>query len=133
MADVFRFGQIFKVDGDEQRTITGWASVIEENGQPLIDRQGDIIDEPTLIKAAHDFIENSRAGKVMHEGKRVAHVVDSIVMTKDLQKSLGINLNKVGWLITMKIDDDATWDKAKKGEYNTFSIGGVGRRVEVGA
>ena len=130
-------GEILKVNNDEQQTVTGWASVIEEGGQPLIDRQEDIIDEPILVKAAHDFILDSRAGKLMHQGKRVADVVESCVMTKELQKVLGVVVKNekgqqiVGWLITMKIRDPKLWEEAKNGEFTSFSIGGVGRREEV--
>lgn len=116
---------------DDQRTVTGWASVIEENGVPVVDFQGDVIDEGDLEKAAHNFVMDERAGKLMHQGKRVADVVASFPMTKDIQKALGIDLKKVGWLITMKIRDEELWKRVKAGEFPAFSIGGHGRREAI--
>jgi hypothetical protein len=44
-------GQILKAD-DEQRIVWGWASVITEDGVPVVDTQGDVIRPETLMKAA---------------------------------------------------------------------------------
>jgi hypothetical protein len=122
---------IVKVD-DEQRTVWGWASVIAEDGKPVVDRQGDIITEADLIAAAHDFMLNARQAKAMHEGDRVGDVVESMVLTEDRAKALGIpGGGKVGWLIAMKIHDDAVWKRVKAGELRAFSIGGRGKRREV--
>lgn len=123
-------GVVTKID-DEQKIAYGWFSVIEEGGQPVVDTQGDIITEPTLIKAVHGFILDSRAGKLMHNGQRVADVVDSIVFAKDLQKALGVDLGKVGWFGGMKFRDDAIWQRVKSGELPAFSIGGYGKRKPV--
>ena len=123
-------GKVLKID-ETLKTVFGWASVIEENGLTVVDRQGDMISEPTLQKAVHGYIMDERAGKVMHKGKRVADVVESLVMTKDLQKALGIDLNKSGWLIGMKIRDEELWKQVKSGDFPTFSIGGQGQRVPV--
>lgn len=123
-------GTITKVD-DKLKIAYGWFSVIEENGQAVVDTQGDVITEPTLIKAVHGFILDSRAGKLMHNGQRVADVVDSIVFTSELQKALGIDLGKVGWFGGMKFRDDAIWQRVKSGELPAFSIGGYGKRKPV--
>lgn len=125
----YSHGEILKVSDDEQRLVLGWASVIEEAGKSVVDSQGDVIDEDTLLKAAHGFILDARAGKLMHQGKRVGDVVESIVFTKDLQKALGIDLGKIGWLITYKVRDEELWKEVKAGKYPAFSIGGLGRRV----
>jgi hypothetical protein len=130
-------GKVLKID-ESLRTVYGWASVITKNDEPLVDRQGDIINEPTLQKAAHGFILDDRAGKVMHRGKRVADVVESCVLTKELQKVLGNVVCKdaegnaiTGWFIGMKVrpDDDGLWAKVVAGDFPTFSIGGQGQRV----
>lgn len=125
---VQQFGKVVKVDED-QRLVYGWASVIEENGEPVVDSQDDLIREPVLQKAAHQFILEYRAGKLMHQGKAVGSVVESMVFTKSLQQALGVNLNKIGWLIAYKVEDDALWARVKAGEFPAFSIGGHGRRV----
>jgi hypothetical protein len=67
----------------------------------------------------------------MHDGKQIGEVVESVVLTHDLQKALGIDLQKVGWFIGMKILDDETWAKFKDGTFKAFSIGGSGVYYEV--
>lgn len=113
---------------EEKRLVSGWASVIEEDGEPVEDRQGDVISEEELEKAAHKFVSDYRASKAMHKGDQIGTVVDSMVFTKEQQEALGINLGKTGWYITMKIDDDEAWEKVKKGEFQGFSIGGKAKR-----
>lgn len=123
-------GRIEKLD-EEQRVAYGWFSVIEVAGAPVVDVQGDVIEESTLVKAVHEFVLDSRAGKVMHKGRRVADIVESIVLTKDVQRALGVDLGKVGWFGAMKFRDDAVWDRVRKGELRAFSIGGTGVRIPV--
>jgi hypothetical protein len=124
-------GRIAKLD-DEARVAYGWFSVIEdEDGRAVVDGQGDVIDERTLTKAAHEFVVDARAGKVMHKGRRVADLVESIVFTKDVQGALGIDLGIVGWFGAMKFRDNSAWARVKSGELAAFSIGGLGRRVAV--
>lgn len=126
---VARFN-VVKADA-EQHLVTGWASVIEEDGKPVVDWQGDVMSEEDLVKAAHGFVSNYRVGKTMHSGAPTSNIVDSVVFTKDLQKALGVDLGKVGWLITTKVSDPDTWEKVKKGELKAFSIGGSGVRSEL--
>ena len=49
-------GKILKAD-EEQRIVYGWASVITENGERVVDRQGDVIEADTLVKAVNDFMQ----------------------------------------------------------------------------
>lgn len=119
---------ITKTD-EERRVVYGWASVIEEGGKPVVDSQGDVIEEAELVKAAESFMLASREAGEMHVRTRhVGKVVTSIVFTKELQKALGIDLGKVGWFVGMKILDDKVWAKVKAKEYTAFSIGGRARR-----
>lgn len=118
---------VMKTD-DETRTAYGWASVTEIGGQTVTDLQGDQIETADLVKAAHDFMLASRQGGDMHEVVGIGRVVESMVFTPEAQKSLGIELGKVGWYIAMKIDDEAVWKRVKAGELAAFSIGGVGQR-----
>ena len=113
---------IFKVDV-EKRLVTGWFSVIKEDGEVVIDKQGDVIEEETLEKAAHQFMLDSRVGGHMHETE-AGGIVASIVFTEDLQKQLDIDLGKVGWFGTYKVTDDEVWEKVKAGDLPMFSIGG---------
>ena len=123
-------GAIVKLD-QEQRVVYGWASVIEEDGALVVDSQGDVIDEATLVKAAHEFVIDFRTGKVMHNGKKTGDLVESVVFTADLQKALGIDLKKIGWFVGFKVRDDAAWEQVKSGKLKAFSIGGVGNRREM--
>lgn len=115
--------KIEKIDED-QRIAYGWASVIEKDGEPLVDSHGHTIDETELVRAAHVFVSDARTGKVMHHGTKIAEVVDSIVMTRDVQKAMGVDLGVVGWFIGMQINDADIWKRVKDGELRSFSIGG---------
>lgn len=119
--------EILKAD-DEKRIVYGWASVYEMNGESVVDKQGDMLDEDEVMKMAHAFMREVRVGKAMHRGHPVGEIVESLVLTTDVQKSLGIDLGKAGWYIGMKINDEAVWDRIKKQELQAFSIGGSGKR-----
>lgn len=127
-SDVRLHSEIAKID-PEQRLVYGWASVYAEAGQPVIDKQGDRISEAEVVKMAHRFISEARVAKALHTSPPVGVVVESLVLTDDIQKALGIDLGKSGWFIGMRVDDDAAWDRVKSGELRTLSIGGKGVRV----
>ena len=57
-----------------------------------------------------------------------AQVVESVVLSADLQKALGIDMPYEGWFIGVKIHDANVWKKIEDGEYTGFSIGGSGIR-----
>lgn len=113
----------------KQGLVYGWASVIEKDGVPVVDHQGDRISQQELVKAAHDFMKR-RDGGVMHDetGHNIGSIVESVVLTKDLQKALGVDLGKVGWLIGYQISDARVKAMAQKRLLKAFSIGGRGRR-----
>ncbi len=123
-------GVILKAN-DEKRIAYGWASIVEKGGKPVIDAHGDVIHPDELSRAAQAFVKSDRAAKVMHAGKQVGEIVESIVFTKDIQDALGIDLGLVGWFIGMHVPDEATWKAVKDGVYKAFSIGGKGKRVEL--
>lgn len=116
-------GQILKAD-DEQRMVYGWASVVTEKGEPVVDRQGDVIEPDTLVKAASKFMEHVRVGKEMHKGDQIGAVIHSMPITKEIGESLGIQSDREGWIVAFKVYDDEVWDKVKSGELAAFSIGG---------
>ena len=116
-------GQILKSD-EEQRLVYGWASVITEKGEPVIDRQGDVIKPDTLVKAVSKFMEHVRVGKQMHDGDQVGVVVHSWPCTNEINKSVGLEADREGWLVAFKVYDDDVWAKVKSGELAAFSIGG---------
>jgi hypothetical protein len=131
--------EIFKaIDGAvlKDGIVWGWASIIEKDGKAIIDHQGDMIDPEELVKAAHDFISNSRTGGLMHtkeanEPRKVGDIVESMVFTRELQKALDIDLGKAGWLIGFKITDPEVRKLAAGGRLPSFSIGGIGHREEM--
>src|SRR6056297_1879377 len=116
-------GQILKVD-EEQRIIYGWASVITEKGETVVDRQGDVIEAETLVKAVNEFMEHVRVGKTMHEGEATGQVIHSLPVTKEICGALGIQCDREGWVVAYKVYDDAVWKRVKSGELRAFSIGG---------
>ncbi len=116
-------GQILKVD-EEQRIIYGWASVVTEKGEAVVDRQGDVIEAETLVKAVNEFMEHVRVGKTMHEGEATGQVIHSLPVTKEICDALGIQCDREGWVVAYKVYDDSVWERVKSGELRAFSIGG---------
>lgn len=123
-------GKILKTD-DEQRMVYGWASVVTEKGVPVIDRQGDVIEADTLVKAVNNFMEHVRVGKAMHTGEQVGVVVHSLPITKEIGDALGIQSDREGWVVAYKVYDDAVWAMVKSGELAAFSIGGRATKEEI--
>jgi len=123
-------GKILKVD-EEQRLIFGWASVITEKGEAVVDLQGDIIEADVLVKAVNEFMENVRVGKTMHVGEETGKVIHSLPVTKEICDALGIQSDLEGWVVAYKVYDDSVWDRVKSGELRAFSIGGRAQREEL--
>jgi hypothetical protein len=123
-------GQVTKMD-DEKRIVYGFASVISKNGEPIVDRQGDIISAEELEKAASDFMLNSRVGKTLHFGEPTTTIIHSFPMTNEIKKAYQIESPYEAWLIAVKVHDDETWAMVKRGELKDFSIGGSATRREV--
>jgi Putative phage serine protease XkdF len=122
-------GNITKLDND-QRVCWGWSSVTVDKGKPVVDLQGDIIETDDLQKAVWEFMSSDRVSATMHgrdaSGKpvRTGTVVDSIVITADLGKALGLEPGREGWFVGVKVDDPEVWAGVKDGTYSMFSIGG---------
>jgi hypothetical protein len=117
----------FKADGVDESMglVFGWAIVCKEDGAEYFDVQGDHIPEVSMLKAAADFMENSRVIKEMHAGDDKGFVVFAWPMTEDVAKAMGITTKRTGLMIAVKPDDPAVLDKFKSGEYSGFSIGGT--------
>lgn len=114
--------QVVKVDSD-LGLVFGFAIVSTADGQPYYDVQGDHIPEDAMLKAATDFMENSRIAKEMHQGDAKGSVVFAFPLTAEIAKSLGITTQKTGLLIAMKPTPEVL-AKFKDGSYTGFSIGG---------
>ena len=141
--ELFRKGvlsvEILKSSEDEQRLVFGIASVIEENGKPVIDWQSDIILPATIQKAAHRYVSEARVGKMFHDGKPVAEIVESMVATKEsltaflkaFKLPVPDQFPRLGWWVVYKVHDDVAWELVKKGVLKAFSIGGKATRRKV--
>ena len=128
--DFEAYGEVTKMDED-QRIVYGYASVISKDGEPIVDRQGDIITAEELEKAASDFMLGARVGKTMHQGDATTTIIHSFPMTDETKKAYQIESPLEAWLIAVKVHDDETWAKVKQGELKDFSIGGKAQRRDV--
>ena len=120
-------GKILKRD-DEQRLVYGYAYVSTVNGELAVDHSGETIDPDILAKAATEFMLNVRIAKAMHQGDAVGSVVHSLPLTSEIAKSLGIETDKEGWIVALKINSDEVWELVKSGKLASFSIGGRAKR-----
>lgn len=127
-----------KIDEDKHQ-VFGWASIVELNGEPVIDRQGDFISPEEIEKAAYKYVVESRKGGHQHkrDGDEPFHasdMIESIVFTDEKIAKMGLPLDfPRGWWVGYKVHDEDAWQKVKKGEVTGFSIHGRGKRQEVAA
>lgn len=126
-------GEISKMNTDKKQ-VFGWASVIEVNGEPVIDLQGDVMTIETVEKAAYDYVHKSRKGGRQHErnGEEPLHVsdmIESFVLTPEKKERMGLPDGvPTGWWVGFQINDDDTWQAYKDGKLKEFSIHGSGTR-----
>jgi len=120
--------QVVKVDSN-LGLVFGFAIVSTSGGEPYYDVQGDHIPEAVMLKAAMEFMENSRIAKEMHQGQPKGSVVFAFPLTTDIAKSLGITTERTGLLIAMK-PTAAVLEKFRDGTYTGFSIGGAYGEME---
>ena len=126
-----------KVDEDKHE-VFGWASVVELDGKPVVDRQGDWITPDEIENAAYKYVLNSRKGGHQHkrDGEAAFHasnMIESIVFTPEKISKMGLPDDfPVGWWVGYKVHDGETWDKVKRGDVTGFSIHGSGKRVKLG-
>jgi hypothetical protein len=134
--DVKWEGEFSKVDSDK-RQVFGWASIVELNGEPVVDLQGDYISIDEVEKAAYSYVHKSRKGGDMHlrDGQAPVHksdMIESFVVTPEKKKALGLPEDTpTGWWVGYQVNDDELWSKVKSGERTGFSIHGRGRRSDV--
>ena len=126
---------VVKAD-DDKRQVFGWASIIERDGEPVLDRQGDVISEAEMEKSAYKYVLESRKGGHQHQRdeltggpKHVSDLIESLALTKEKKERMGLPANSpTGWWVGFHVKDDETWRKVKNGEVTAFSIHGKGRR-----
>lgn len=132
--DLLIEGTFAKFD-DDKRLAFGWASVVEKDGLPVVDRQDDYIHPDDLEIAAYDYMIKSRKGGHMHKRDaldapvHVSDIVESVVFTTDKIAKMGLpDTMPRGWWIGVKVHDDDVWGEVKKGGLAGFSIHGRGKR-----
>lgn len=132
-------GEISKVSQDKQQ-VFGWASIVELNGEPVVDLQGDYISIDEVEKSAYEYVHKSRKGGDMHlrdqlgGADRVVHksdMIESMVMTPEKKEALGLSESTpTGWWVGYQVNDPELWAKVKDGKRNMFSIHGKGVRSD---
>lgn len=111
--------------------VFGYAIVCTKNGKPYFDLQDDHIPDDTMLKAATEFMQNSRVAGDMHERDDQGNPVESgfvvfaFPLTKDIAEAMGIKkADTTGLMIAMKPASDEMLQKFRDGTYQGFSIGG---------
>lgn len=128
--DMTKTADILKMD-NERRIAWGWASVSTVKGELVTDLQGDTITPQEMEKMADRFMASARTAKAMHQGDQIGEVLHSFPITNEIAKAFGMETDREGWLIGMKIHDDAVWQGFKDGTYKAFSIGGRSKRERI--
>lgn len=135
------YAEISKIDKARQE-VFGWASVAKIDGNPVLDRQKDMISSEELENAAYDYVLHSRVGGEMHlrddsidksQPREVARLIESFVVTPQKLEAIGISkaaANKIpeGWWVGFKVTDPVAWSKVESGIYKGFSVHGKGKR-----
>lgn len=123
---------------EEKHQVFGWASIVEMDGKPVVDRQGDWISPEEIEKAAYTYVVKSRAGGNQHKRTETGEVfkasdmIESFVITDEKVEKMGLpDDTPRGWWVGYKISDDDAWAKVKDGRVTGFSIHGRGKRREV--
>lgn len=119
---------------DEKKGLVfGWASVMKKNGELVIDRENDVIeDEWHFEKAAYDFVTSVRVGGDNHVRKGVSHLVESMVFTEEKIEALGLPEDfPVGWWTGWQITDAEVMKGMAEGKYSGFSVHGKGKRKSI--
>lgn len=130
------FVTISKVD-DEQQIVFGWGSVTSVNGDPVVDYEGDIIQDSDLEKAVYDFMVVPKHDEMHKRNVPDSNIVESLVVTDEKLVKMFPEVDpttivgKRGWWLGVKVNDPEVFAKHKDGTYTGFSIVGTARREEV--
>lgn len=124
-----KHSKLLKVD-EVLGLVFGYAIVCKEDGEDYFDLQDDNISEEEMLKAAAEFMENSRAADDMHDGETMGEVIFALPLTTELAKELDIVTKRTGLIIAMKPSEEV-FEKFRDGTYTGFSIGGSGVSEEV--
>ena len=125
----------FSAIDEEKRILLGAALIPNKDILRTNPETGEafhiFFDEKTIEKTAHEFIKNGFQGNstVDHEVKlEGVSVVETWIVEdpeSDKSKTFGKTYPKGTWVAMMKVYDDKTWQDAKEGKINGFSIDGL--------
>jgi hypothetical protein len=125
----------FSVFNSEQRLVVGPAMIPDK----MIIRRNEITGEiyyvyfttETIKKLQQKFMQEKLLDKTnIEHGRKFLNNVDVVEswivedQEKDKQQVFGMNYPKGTWMITMKVNDDSTWEKVKDGKLKGFSVQG---------
>lgn len=142
VAPFLRTMGIAKIDAPE-RNVFGFFSVVEIDGEAVVDKQDDIIEADVLEKAAYGFVLDARIAGEAHDRLGVGKLIESVVFTKEKQEAIvkslseqgieaALDLGSIGWWGGFHITDDDVWKSIENGKYTAFSIGGTATSEPVG-
>lgn len=119
--------QIWKAN-EEQQIVYGvviepWTDVTKDG-----DSHGDRMTKEEIEKSAHNYMYEFQEIKEQHEKAVEARPVESFIAPVDFKAPDGQIIKEGSWIMAVKIDNDDTWEKIKKGEITAFSPGGFGKR-----
>lgn len=115
---------------DDQQLVFGWLSIAyDAKGNQVEDADHDIIEEVDLEQAAYNHVLKFRKAGENHQ-EIIGDLVESMIFTKEKQQALGIpdGILPIGWWVGYRLEKKEAWDKVKSGQYDSFSVGGRGRR-----
>lgn len=133
------YGSFQKLDLERQMAF-GLASVVNRDGEPIVDAHDDILEPISLEASVYDYVLYSRDADVLHIESGVGRLVESMVITPDkfeaINKALDLDLPAdvpTMWWVGFKVDDPTVWQLVKDRKLTMFSITGEGRRLPIDA
>lgn len=118
--------------------VYGIASMATHKGRVVVDGEGDTLSEAELERMAAAYMKDSRTAGVLHlrdaSGNPIVggHVFSSLVLTRAVQKALGIDLSgNVPWVVGIQLTHPAAKAAVSSGEFRSLSIGGSGTRTPI--
>lgn len=110
---------------EEKRLITGLVLIPN-----TVDAHGDTMSAEVIEQAAHNFLASYNKQTTMGLMHKDFNPPLDLVESWVAPLSLVIGSTPVpqgGWVITVRVNDDAIWQKVKNGELTGFSIGGTAK------
>lgn len=108
--------EIFRIDEMEQKV---WGVVLVPES---LDVQGDVVSAEEIESGMHDFMDKGGKIGVMHVGGSVkAHVIETYITTETIEKGDEV-IPRGSWILGVKIENSAVWQRVLDGELIGFSV-----------